>query len=100
MSQLVERLTNSENLFWVAGTLIALTAIISGAVRSMVRSTSREKTRREIAAYIAEGTMTPEQGEKGEDAQDVHGGVQWVKECHGLKRWRRRLRFGNGLALL
>lgn len=30
----------------------------------MVRSTAREKTRREIAAYIAEGSMSPEQGER------------------------------------
>ena len=31
---------------------------------SMVNTSNREKTRREIAAYIAEGSMTPEQGEK------------------------------------
>ncbi len=31
---------------------------------SVIRSVSRERTRREIAAYIAEGTMTPEQGER------------------------------------
>ncbi|MGQ0629006.1 MAG: hypothetical protein ACT4PL_13020 [Phycisphaerales bacterium] len=29
-----------------------------------VRTVTRERTRREIAAYIAEGTMTPEQGER------------------------------------
>lgn len=29
-----------------------------------VRTITRERTRREIAAYIAEGTMTPEQGER------------------------------------
>ena len=29
-----------------------------------VRTISRERTRREIAAYIAEGSMTPEQGER------------------------------------
>jgi hypothetical protein len=33
-------------------------------IGSMVRSSAREKTRREIAAYIAEGSMTPEQGER------------------------------------
>ncbi len=31
---------------------------------SIIRSVSRERTRREIAAYIAEGSMTPEQGER------------------------------------
>lgn len=30
----------------------------------VVRTISRERTRREIAAYIAEGSMTPEQGER------------------------------------
>lgn len=33
-------------------------------VTKAVRVTSQERTRREIAAYIAEGTMTPEQGER------------------------------------
>ncbi|MCC6660645.1 MAG: hypothetical protein IT437_07135 [Phycisphaerales bacterium] len=54
----------SENFFWFMGGLIALTAIVSGAISKTVRSTSRERTRREIAAYIAEGSMTPEQGER------------------------------------
>lgn len=29
-----------------------------------IRTASRERSRREIAAYIAEGSMTPEQGER------------------------------------
>ncbi len=29
-----------------------------------IRAVARERTKREIAAYIAEGTMTPEQGER------------------------------------
>jgi len=31
--------------------------------KTIVR-TSRERTKREVAAYIAEGSMTPEQGER------------------------------------
>jgi hypothetical protein len=54
----------SNNFFWFMGGVICLTAIISGAISKTVRSTSRERTRREIAAYIAEGSMTPEQGER------------------------------------
>lgn len=50
-------------LFLVLG-IVGIVAIIFGTVSSMVKSTAREKTRREIAAYIAEGSMTPEQGEK------------------------------------
>jgi hypothetical protein len=55
----------SEDIF--IPTLIAASVVLCVAfktVGSMVRSTAREKTRREIAAYIAEGSMTPEQGER------------------------------------
>lgn len=34
------------------------------AVTTLVTGLARERTRRDIAAYIAEGTMTPEQGER------------------------------------
>ena len=58
--------TNLEgsNLFYVIGGSIAITAILSGCIKSVVKSTVRERSRREIAAYIAEGSMTPEQGER------------------------------------
>lgn len=39
-------------------------SVIVKAVSGMVTSLSRERTRREIAAYIAEGSITPEQGER------------------------------------
>jgi hypothetical protein len=38
--------------------------IVLGTLTGMVKAMSRERTRREIAAYIAEGSMTPEQGER------------------------------------
>ena len=41
--------------------------VIIVAIRSFAgvfKYISRERTRREIAAYIAEGTLTPEQGER------------------------------------
>ena len=44
--------------------VVWLDGIILGTITSMVKSNAREKTRREIAAYIAEGSMTPEQGER------------------------------------
>ncbi|MBL0926107.1 MAG: hypothetical protein IBJ11_00445 [Phycisphaerales bacterium] len=46
------------------GLLVAIVAIVFSAVSAMVRSSNRERTRREIAAYVAEGTMTPEEGER------------------------------------
>ncbi|MCC6322567.1 MAG: hypothetical protein IT438_14155 [Phycisphaerales bacterium] len=33
-------------------------------IGGVLRTNARERTRREIAAYIAEGSMTPEQGER------------------------------------
>lgn len=55
----------SEDIFFptlmvAAGVLIVLICSIS----SMVRSMARERSRREIAAFIAEGSLTPEQGER------------------------------------
>lgn len=43
---------------------VALVAIIGGLIAKAYRTRAREQTRREIAAYIAEGSMTPEQGER------------------------------------
>jgi hypothetical protein len=43
---------------------IAIFAIIGGTIRSVFANKQREESRREIAAYVAEGSMTPEDGEK------------------------------------
>lgn len=43
---------------------VGLVWIVLGTLTGMVKSVARERTRREIAAYIAEGSITPEQGEK------------------------------------
>ena len=44
--------------------VIGVVAIVFGTISSMVTSREQERTRREIAAYIAEGSMTPEDGER------------------------------------
>ncbi len=62
--QVIAKLLDPEILFWEIGGAIAIIAIVFTTVTGMIRSISRERTRREIAAYIAEGSMTPEQGEK------------------------------------
>ena len=46
------------------GLVVAILSIFGGIVRSVVRTRSREQSRREIAAYIAEKSMTPEEGER------------------------------------
>lgn len=55
--------------------LFAATLVLVILIRStagVLRTMSRERTRREIAAFIAEGSMSPEQGERlmkaGKDA--------------------------------
>lgn len=40
--------------------LIVLISIVGGVLRSMVKTDAREKTKREIAAYVAEGSIKPE----------------------------------------
>ncbi len=70
--QVIAKLLDPEVLFWEIGGAIAIVAIVFTTVTGMIRSMGRERTRREIAAYIAEGSMTPEQGERilkaGEDS--------------------------------
>lgn len=63
-TSLITALREQDLLGW---TLFGGFVLIFVAIRStvgIVKSVSRERTRREIAAYIAEGSMTPEQGEK------------------------------------
>ena len=43
---------------------VAVIAIIFGTVKNMVITSNREKTRREVAAYVAEGSITPEDAER------------------------------------
>lgn len=70
--QILQKLVDEDVIVLVIMGCVAVAAIIFTTVSGMVKSTSRERTRREIAAYIAEGSMTPEQGERlmrsGEDA--------------------------------
>lgn len=46
----------------IAGSIVIIS--ITKHVASVFKNQAREKSRREIAAYIAEGSMTPEQGER------------------------------------
>ncbi|MEM7754359.1 MAG: hypothetical protein AAF297_01850 [Planctomycetota bacterium] len=57
-------LNNEETLFLMIGGTIAVTAIVFCTITGCIKQNARERTRREIAAYIAEGSMTPDQGER------------------------------------
>ncbi len=69
MEDILHNITSDEDMFiptviFVSGTIIAVIAIIFSSVKRMVVSSNVEQSRREIAAYIAEGSMTPEDGER------------------------------------
>ncbi|MFG0326251.1 MAG: hypothetical protein ACF8SC_03160 [Phycisphaerales bacterium JB037] len=64
MTELLNRILDADVLVFLLGGTIAIVAIVFGTLTGMVKAIARERTRREIAAYIAEGSMTPEQGEK------------------------------------
>ncbi|MBL8761147.1 MAG: hypothetical protein JNL50_07580 [Phycisphaerae bacterium] len=64
LDRLIDAATQGNNFWWLM--LFGMIVVVTAISRSMaaVRASAREKTRREIAAFIAEGSMTPEQGEK------------------------------------
>ncbi len=43
----------------VLGTLIAVVAIVASAARKVLTTRQVERTKREVAAYVAEGTISP-----------------------------------------
>ncbi len=62
--ELIHMIFDDGNLMWIVGGFLGFVGIVFGTVTGAIKTNARERTRREIAAYIAEGSMTPEQGEK------------------------------------
>lgn len=63
MEDLIRELMHNEKMFLVVVIAGAVTIMsIIKAFTSMITGLAGERTRREVAAYIAEGSMTPEQG--------------------------------------
>ena len=65
MEDIIQDFINNEDVY--IPTLIAsaiLLIVFIKAIARIITSVAGERTRREIAAYIAEGSMTPEQGER------------------------------------
>ena len=52
------------NFFFVAVAACFIVGMLLKSITTIVTSGAREKSRREIAAYIVEGSLTPEQGER------------------------------------
>lgn len=64
----------AQNFFWSVFFGLFGLGIIMSTIRKIVTVGSRERTRRDIAAYIAEGSMTPEDGERILSAKPRGGG--------------------------
>ncbi|MEM8835535.1 MAG: hypothetical protein AAGD00_06925 [Planctomycetota bacterium] len=58
------------NMLWVMIIAVFFLGTVGGAIKAAFSTNARERSRREIAAYIAEGSMTPEQGERLMNAGD------------------------------
>ena len=59
------------------GLLFAIVCVCMGAIKSIASNRAREASRREIAAYVAEGTMTAEEGERLLSAGRHHHRERW-----------------------
>jgi len=58
------KLLDSDAMVFLVGGAVIVVIVVAKSIASVLRTQTRERSRREIAAYIAEGSMTPEQGEK------------------------------------
>lgn len=57
-------LASESEVMFVGAMTVALVAVVGNLAHKIMRSRAREQTKREIAAYVAEGSMTPEEGER------------------------------------
>jgi len=63
-SSVVNTLFDPEVMLWIVGGVIAIVAILAGTITSVMKVRAREHTKREIAAYVAEGSVDPEDAVK------------------------------------
>ena len=75
LDSIVERDEFIGLLAIVSGTFIAVIAIIFTCSKGVLISRQKETTKRELAAYVAEGALPPEKAvaiiEAGKDAEEV-----------------------------
>ncbi|TVQ31893.1 MAG: hypothetical protein EA376_07860 [Phycisphaeraceae bacterium] len=50
----------SRNFLFLIGGVIALVWIVAASLETIISTRSRERTKREVAAYVAEGSIKPE----------------------------------------
>ena len=54
----------SDIVLYAVGGGIAIIAIIFSTMSGVAKTQAREKTKRELAAYVAEGSITPDDAKK------------------------------------
>ncbi len=59
----LSRQVNSPNFVFILAGTIAVVAIVFGTVSQALRTREREQTRREVAAYLAEGMIDSDSAE-------------------------------------
>ena len=62
--QIVERLLEPNSLKLIIVFTFVIVIVLISAVAGVIKSIARERSRREIAAYIAEGSMSAKDGER------------------------------------
>jgi hypothetical protein len=82
----LEMMQTEEFITMVAITLgcfVGVVAIVGGTISSVVKSRAREQTRREIAAYVAEGSLDPDKAvamlNAGRPKWDICSGDKMIK---------------------
>jgi hypothetical protein len=60
LGNIVDLVFGMPQVIFTIGGAIAIVAIVLGSVTNITVNRSREKTKREIAAYVAEGSIDPD----------------------------------------
>lgn len=61
---ILDRFLDDEVLMPLIMGAVGITAIVFGTIGSAIKTVARERTRREIAAYLSEGSLTAEQADR------------------------------------
>lgn len=61
---IIRELMQSDTFGWIVFLAFLSFFVLIRSIAGVLKTRSRERTRREVAAYIAEGSLTPEQGER------------------------------------
>ncbi len=70
MAWMLPTLADTSEMFWIVGGTIAVIAILCGTICTIAKTSARERSRRELAAYIAEGSISAAEGERLMNAGD------------------------------